>query len=121
MEAGKFSVKIPAQKAGTEVTAVLQNKVGYSPYKIVKVQDTTPPAPPAVNAVTSLSTSISGKTEANAAITIKSGTRLIASGKADSKGQFKVALFQKQKAGVKAGCDSKRCRWKYKFSSQYKR
>ncbi|MEK1831826.1 Ig-like domain-containing protein [Priestia megaterium] len=58
---GKFSVKIPAQKAGTEVTAVLQNKVGYSPYKIVKVQDTTPPAPPAVDAVTSLSTFISGK------------------------------------------------------------
>ncbi|PFR94006.1 Ig-like domain-containing protein, partial [Priestia megaterium] len=79
---GKFSVKIPAQKAGTEVTAVLQNKVGYSPYKIVKVQDTTPPAPPAVNAVTSLSTFISGKTGANAAITIKSGTKLIASGKA---------------------------------------
>ncbi|AKP76033.1 Modifier protein of major autolysin [Priestia megaterium Q3] len=97
---GKFSVKIPAQKAGTEVTAVLQNKVGYSPYKIVKVQDTTPPAPPAVNAVTSLSTFLSGKTEANAVITIKSGTKVIGSGKADSKGQFKVTI-SKQKVGVK--------------------
>ncbi|MFS0904326.1 Ig-like domain-containing protein [Priestia aryabhattai] len=103
---GKFSVKIPAQKAGTEVTAVLQNKVGYSPYKIVKVQDTTPPVPPAVNAVTSLSTSISGKTEANAVITIKSGTKLIASGKADSKGQFKVNI-PKQKAGVKLAVTAK--------------
>ncbi|MHC5529833.1 Ig-like domain-containing protein [Priestia megaterium] len=103
---GKFSVKIPAQKAGTEVTAVLQNKVGYSPYKIVKVQDTTPPAPPAVNAVTSLSTFISGKTEANAVITIKSGTKLIASGKADSKGQFKVTI-PKQKAGVKLAVTAK--------------
>ncbi|PFR92285.1 Ig-like domain-containing protein, partial [Priestia megaterium] len=43
---------------------------------------------------------ISGKTEANAVITIKSGTKLIASGKADSKGQFKVTI-SKQKAGVK--------------------
>ncbi|MGN2271974.1 Ig-like domain-containing protein [Priestia megaterium] len=103
---GKFSVKIPAQKAGTEVTAVLQNKVGYSPYKIVKVQDTTPPAPPAVNAVTSLSTFISGKTEANAVITIKSGTKVIASGKADSKGQFKVTI-PKQKAGVKLAVTAK--------------
>jgi hypothetical protein len=103
---GKFSIKIPAQKAGTEVTAVLQNKVGYSPYKIVKVQDTTPPAPPAVNAVTSLSTSISGKTEANAVITIKSGTKLIASGKADGKGQFKVTI-PKQKAGVKLAVTAK--------------
>ncbi|MCM3181985.1 Ig-like domain-containing protein [Priestia megaterium] len=103
---GKFSVKIPAQKAGTEVTAVLQNKVGYSPYKIVKVQDTTPPAPPAVNAVTSLSTFISGKTEANAVITIKSGTKLIASGKADGKGQFKVTI-PKQKAGVKLAVTAK--------------
>ena len=103
---GKFSVKIPAQKAGTEVTAVLQNKVGYSPYKIVKVQDTTPPAPPAVNAITSLSTFISGKTEANAVITIKSGTKLIASGKADSKGQFKVTI-PKQKAGVKLAVTAK--------------
>ncbi|WDL88524.1 Ig-like domain-containing protein [Priestia aryabhattai] len=103
---GKFSVKIPAQKAGTEVTAVLQNKVGYSPYKIVKVQDTTPPAPPAVNAVTSLSTSISGKTEANAVITIKSGTKVIGSGKADSKGQFKVTI-PKQKAGVKLAVTAK--------------
>ncbi|MFS2168956.1 Ig-like domain-containing protein [Priestia megaterium] len=103
---GKFSVKIPAQKAGTEVTAVLQNKVGYSPYKIVKVLDTTPPAPPAVNAVTSLSTFISGKTEANAVITIKSGTKLIASGKADSKGQFKVTI-PKQKAGVKLAVTAK--------------
>ncbi|WEA45401.1 Ig-like domain-containing protein [Priestia aryabhattai] len=103
---GKFSVKIPAQKAGTEVTAVLQNKVGYSPYKIVKVQDTTPPAPPAVNVVTSLSTFISGKTEANAVITIKSGTKVIASGKADSKGQFKVTI-PKQKAGVKLAVTAK--------------
>ncbi|MEI2433667.1 Ig-like domain-containing protein, partial [Priestia megaterium] len=103
---GKFSVKIPAQKAGTEVTAVLQNKVGYSPYKIVKVQDTTPPAPPAVDAITSLSTFISGKTEANAVITIKSGTKLIASGKADSKGQFKVTI-PKQKAGVKLAVTAK--------------
>ncbi|MEN3780781.1 Ig-like domain-containing protein [Priestia megaterium] len=103
---GKFSVKIPAQKAGTEVTAVLQNKVGYSPYKIVKVQDTAPPAPPAVNAVTSLSTFISGKTEANAVITIKSGTKVIASGKADSKGQFKVTI-PKQKAGVKLAVTAK--------------
>ncbi|WP_280166192.1 Ig-like domain-containing protein [Priestia aryabhattai] len=103
---GKFSVKIPAQKAGTEVTAVLQNKVGYSPYKIVKVQDTTPPAPPAVNAVTSLSTFISGKTEANAVITIKSGTKVIGSGKADSKGQFKVTI-PKQKAGVKLAVTAK--------------
>ncbi|WP_230931934.1 Ig-like domain-containing protein [Priestia sp. TSO9] len=103
---GKFSVKIPAQKAGTEVTAVLQNKVGYSPYKIVKVQDTTPPAPPTVNAVTSLSTFISGKTEANAVITIKSGTKLIASGKADGKGQFKVTI-PKQKTGVKLAVTAK--------------
>ncbi|KRD84576.1 modulator protein [Bacillus sp. Root147] len=103
---GKFSVKIPAQKAGTEVTAVLQNKVGYSPYKIVKVQDTTPPAPPVVDAITSLSTFITGKTEANAVITIKSGTKLIASGKADSKGQFKVTI-PKQKAGVKLAVTAK--------------
>ncbi|WP_311591874.1 Ig-like domain-containing protein [Priestia megaterium] len=59
-----------------------------------------------MNAVTSLSTSISGKTEANAVITIKSGTRLIAPGKADSKGQFKVAI-PKQKAGVKLAVTAK--------------
>jgi len=39
-------------------------------------------------------------------ITIKSGTKLIASGKADGKGQFKVTI-PKQKPGVKLAVTAK--------------
>ncbi|MED4230128.1 Ig-like domain-containing protein [Priestia megaterium] len=98
---GEFKLTIPKQKAGTKIFVTAKDSVGnISAAQTTTVQDKTAPLAPAVNRVTSQSTSVTGTTEANAKLTIKVGTRLIGSGAADAKGQFKVAIA-KQKVGTK--------------------
>ncbi|PED65882.1 Ig-like domain-containing protein [Priestia megaterium] len=98
---GEFKLTIPKQKAGTKIFVTAKDLAGnVSAAQTITVQDKTAPSAPAVNKVTSQSTFVTGTTEANAKLTIKVGTRLIGSGAADAKGQFKVAIA-KQKVGTK--------------------
>ncbi|MCP1450441.1 Ig-like domain-containing protein [Priestia megaterium] len=98
---GAFNVKIPKQKAGTKLAVTAQDAAkNTSKAAAVTVQDKTPPPAPKVNNLTSKSTHVIGTTEANATIEVKVGTKLIGSGKANSKGSFDVRI-PKQKAGTK--------------------
>jgi cell wall-associated protease len=60
------------------------------------VSDKTPPAAPSVNAVTTKSTAVTGKAEANATVTVTVNKKSIGSAAANSKGQYSVKI-KKQK------------------------
>lgn len=92
---GTFSIKIEAQKAGT--TLVITATAGgtttsVSAVVVKKSTDTTAPAKPVVNPVNNKSTVVTGTTEKYAYITIKVGSEVIATGKANSKGAFAVKI-----------------------------
>lgn len=96
--AGKFSIKIPKQTAGTKLTITAKDFAGnVSSPATVTVLDKTPPAVPKIYAVSNRDSSLSGLTEGNAIITVKTGSKVIGKGKADRSGRFKVTI-SKQKA-----------------------
>ncbi|MED3650658.1 S8 family serine peptidase [Heyndrickxia sporothermodurans] len=97
-----FSLKIPKQKAGTVLYLTATDAAGNKSKatKItVKKADTTPPKPPKVNAITSKSTKLTGKAEKGAKLTLKKGSKVIATGKATSKSTFSLKI-PKQKKGT---------------------
>ena len=97
---GNFTIKIPVQKMGVKLTATATDTAGNkSSATTMVVQDGIPPSVPKVNAVYATSIYVSGKAEANSTITIKSGSKTIASGKVDKYGNFKVKIA-KQKRGI---------------------
>ncbi|RHW37363.1 peptidase S8 [Neobacillus notoginsengisoli] len=97
---GKFKVAIKKQKAGTVLTLTAKDAAGNISKAVkVVVMDKTPPAAPKVNAVTDQQKAVTGKTEANATVTVKTNGKTIGEGKADAKGNFKIAI-KKQKAGT---------------------
>lgn len=61
--------------------------------------DTTPPAAPTVSPVTDQDTTVKGKTEANAQITVYAGTSPIGNGFADTTGAFSISI-PKQNSGT---------------------
>lgn len=98
---GKYSVKINPQKAGTIVSVTTLDSAGnQSEFTDVTVVDKTPPATLTVDKLTSKSKSVSGKTEANAAVVVKSGKNQLGKATADKKGNFKVTI-KAQKKGTK--------------------
>nr|WP_273848123.1 Ig-like domain-containing protein [Halalkalibacter alkalisediminis] len=112
---GKFSIKISKQKVGTKLSITATDAAGNISKTTTKtVKDKTAPNAPKVNKVTDRDTSIKGKTEANAAVTIKRNGKIIATNKADKKGAYTIKI-NKQKAGTvlyitskdKAGNESK--------------
>lgn len=98
---GSYSIKIKKQKAGTTLsitaTDLANNK---SKVVSVKVIDKTAPQAPKVNRVADNKTTITGKTEPYATITIKKVSKVIGTAKANSKGYYSVKI-KKQKAGTK--------------------
>jgi cell wall-associated protease len=96
---GDFKITIKKQKAGTTlyVTTTDLAKRESKATKVV-VKDKIPPKAPKVNAVTNNDTVIKGKTEAYATVTVTHKGKKLGSKKANSKGEFKVAI-KKQKAG----------------------
>lgn len=119
---GEYKLNISRQKAGTVISVTAKDKAeNASKAKAVTVLDKTPPPAPKVNTVTNKSTAVKGKTEANAAITVKAGKKTIGTGKADKKGAFSVKI-KKQKANTviavtakdKAGNTSKASKFKVK-------
>ncbi|WP_061575601.1 Ig-like domain-containing protein, partial [Heyndrickxia coagulans] len=98
---GNFSVSIPKQKAGTELHVYTEDGKGnQSEETVVTVQDKTAPAAPKVGEVSDTSTVVTGATEAGAKVTVKSGSKILGTAKADHNGVFKVTIA-KQKAGTK--------------------
>ncbi|BAB05799.1 Ig-like domain-containing protein [Halalkalibacterium halodurans] len=104
---GKFSIKISKQKAGTKLSITAKDKAGNVSKATTKtVKDKTPPKKPTVNKVTSRDTKVTGKTEANATVTIKRDGKTLASGKADKNGKFSIKI-SKQKKGTKLSVTAK--------------
>ncbi|QGQ44115.1 Ig-like domain-containing protein [Metabacillus sediminilitoris] len=97
---GKFSLKIPVQKAGTLLTVYSTDLVGNQNSLDVIVKDVTAPTSPVVDAISNLAVTVTGKAEANASIIISNGTKTVGSGKAASDGKFKVTI-PKQTQGTK--------------------
>ena len=88
---GAFSVIIPKQAVNTKIGITAKGKGGYSPYTYKTVASSGPVAPN-VNRVRSMSTTVTGTTEAKSIVYIKKGSELIGRGVVDSKGDFNVAI-----------------------------
>ncbi|NRG28542.1 hypothetical protein HRF69_15625, partial [Bacillus circulans] len=100
-EKGAFKVKIAKQKAGTKLTIYAEDAAkNKSKEVVVKVVDKTAPSLSKVNSVSDSATSVTGKTEAKAAVIVKAGSKTLGKATADAKGAFKVKIA-KQKAGTK--------------------
>ncbi|WP_170169183.1 Ig-like domain-containing protein [Mesobacillus subterraneus] len=98
---GKYSAVISKQKAGTVLSITATDKAGnVSSVRKTTVLDKIAPAIPTVNAVYSYHTSVKGKAEAYSYITMKKGSTVIGTVKANSKGNFTVKI-KKQKRGTK--------------------
>ncbi|MGG3706834.1 Ig-like domain-containing protein [Heyndrickxia coagulans] len=99
---GSFSVRIKSkQKAGTVLTAYATDKAGNTGAgKSFKVEDKTAPSAPSVNRFGDNQTTITGKAEAGAKVTIKRGKTVLGTGTANSKGTFSIRIKSKQKAGT---------------------
>lgn len=102
---GKFSVTIPAQKAGSTLSVTATNSTGTVSaattvtVQATVVQDTTAPAKPVVNNVTDQSTSVSGTAEASSKVDVKVNGSVIGSAPAGTDGKFTVTI-PVQKAGT---------------------
>src|SRR6478752_4096705 len=94
---GQYSITIKKQKAGTAISVTAADAANNtSKATTVKVSDKTPPVAPSVNAVTTKSTAVTGKAEANATVTVTVNKKSIGSAAANSKGQYSVKI-KKQK------------------------
>ncbi|MEC1502737.1 Ig-like domain-containing protein [Bacillus sonorensis] len=97
---GEYRLKIAKQKAGTTISVTAKDKAGNtSKTAKITVIDKTPPSTPKVYTVSSNSTAVKGKAEANANIIVKAGKKTIGTGKANKKGDFSIKI-KKQKANT---------------------
>ena len=97
---GTFSAKITVQKAGVKLTAVAEDSAkNKSANATITVADKTAPAKPTVSKVDNNDTVISGKAEVNSTVTVKNGSKVIATTKATASGTFSVKIAV-QKAGA---------------------
>ncbi|MCM3729661.1 Ig-like domain-containing protein [Neobacillus cucumis] len=87
-----FKASIPVQKAGTKLTILYKDQLNaLSPSVTIVVADKTAPVAPTVNSVTNKSSELSGKTEANATVTVTIAGKAY-SKKVDGTGNFKVVI-----------------------------
>ncbi|MEH7745306.1 Ig-like domain-containing protein, partial [Neobacillus drentensis] len=99
-EAGKFSINIPRQEAGTILHVYAYDANGNgSPYQSITVTDKTAPLEPEVNAVNNKDAKITGQAEAGSKIEVKRSGTLIGSGETGVDGKF-IVNIPVQKAGV---------------------
>ncbi|WP_082347336.1 bifunctional 2',3'-cyclic-nucleotide 2'-phosphodiesterase/3'-nucleotidase [Bacillus sp. FJAT-18017] len=99
---GKFTVTMSSlQKAGTVLQLfVTDGGKNSSGATTVKVVDKTAPITPTVNGVSNLDKKIAGKTEPNAKVTVRVGSKEIGKAVANKSGSFTVTLKSAQKAGT---------------------
>lgn len=96
---GSYSLKIPKQKAGTEISlSAIDAAKNKSASTKVKVIDKTAPGVPTVNAVSNKSTTVTGKAEKNAKVYAYIGKKKLSEATAKN-GAFSMTMA-KQKAGT---------------------
>ncbi|PEL08370.1 Ig-like domain-containing protein [Bacillus sp. AFS017336] len=99
-EAGDFTLPLDKQKAGTVLTISAANADGKVSKEVsITVLDRTAPKAPVVKKVDDNDYAVTGTTEANATVFVRSTKGMLGSSKADSKGNFKVTIAS-QKAGT---------------------
>ncbi|WP_167555306.1 Ig-like domain-containing protein [Gottfriedia acidiceleris] len=97
---GYYLVQVGKQKAGTILSVTVKDQAGNESNVFhVVVLDKTAPAVPVINSISDKDVALTGKTEVNATITVKIGTNVIGTGKADSNGSYKIQIG-KLKAGT---------------------
>ncbi|MGE6961699.1 Ig-like domain-containing protein, partial [Bacillus thuringiensis] len=96
---GNFTVEIPKQKPGTEISVTLTDEIGVTsePTKVT-VKDTTAPDAPTVKEVTDVDTKVTGTGEVGSKVTVTTGGNKY-EGKVDENGNFTVEI-PKQKPGT---------------------
>jgi hypothetical protein len=95
---GEFSVNIPVQKAGSTLSVWLTDDAGNVSKKITfKIVDKTPPAPPVVYLVKSTSTTITGKTEPLARVSVSFGKIVIGTATSNKEGRFSIKIKKQKK------------------------
>ncbi|WP_347861523.1 Ig-like domain-containing protein [Salimicrobium sp. PL1-032A] len=89
---GDFSVGIPQQPGGTEISVTLTDGAGNeSEATVVTVEDTTAPEAPTVNDVTDTDTEVTGTGEAGSDVTVAAGGETY-TGTVDENGDFTVTI-----------------------------
>ncbi|WP_066391128.1 Ig-like domain-containing protein [Neobacillus mesonae] len=89
---GSFNAAIPVQKAGSKLAVTYMDQLNaVSLVTTIVVADKTAPIAPKVNKVTNKSSEISGKTEANAAVSVVIAGKTY-SKKADKYGNYKIVI-----------------------------
>jgi hypothetical protein len=107
---GVFLFHIGYLKANTKLDLYAADAAGNISKSIqVTVKDATPPAQPQVNTVTNKSKEISGKTEANATVTVTIGGKAY-SAKADGYGNYKITI-PVQNTGTSISVTAKDSAW----------
>jgi hypothetical protein len=96
---GNYKVTIPVQKAGTKIIVTAKDAAGNVSVvrSVIAIDKTAPTAPKIKTTVKSTTKEVTGTTEANSTITIKVGSKVIGTAKADSKGNFKVKIKAQKK------------------------
>ncbi|WP_129688319.1 Ig-like domain-containing protein [Gottfriedia acidiceleris] len=95
---GNYSLPIAVQSAGTKLTVTAKDAAGnVSAATTVTVVDVIAPAKPKVNRVDDNDLKVTGKAEANSTVTVKVGSKVLGTAKADSKGNFTVKIKAQKK------------------------
>ncbi|ODG91490.1 hypothetical protein BED47_07500 [Gottfriedia luciferensis] len=96
---GIYSVPLSAvQSAGTKLTVTAKDAAGnVSVATTVTVVDVIAPVKPKVNKVDDNDLKVTGKAEANSTVTVKVGSKVLGTAKADSKGNFSVKIKAQKK------------------------
>ncbi|MEC2056102.1 Ig-like domain-containing protein [Peribacillus psychrosaccharolyticus] len=95
---GKFSIKIPRQKAGTHIAVCAIDEAGnQGEFSVQWVIDKTAPSTLTVEKITVKTSYVTGKTEAKAKVQVKSGSTSLGTATADSKGNYKVRIAKQTK------------------------
>ncbi|MBM6769037.1 Ig-like domain-containing protein [Bacillus cereus] len=96
---GNFTVEIPKQKPGTEISVTVTDEIGVTsePTKVT-VKDTTAPDAPTVKEITDIDTKVTGTGEVGSKVTVTTGGNKY-EGKVDGNGDFTVEI-PKQKPGT---------------------
>ncbi|WP_042354185.1 S8 family peptidase [Bacillus rubiinfantis] len=98
---GQFSINISKQKAGTTLYVTATSPLSHKESEAAKlvVKDKTAPATLRVKTVSNRDKQVTGTTEANAIVTVKSKGKTLSIKKADAKGKFTITI-KTQKAGT---------------------
>ncbi len=97
---GKFIAKIDKQKAKTKLTVTFKDPLNTTiPSVTITVNDNTPPKKPTISTIKKTTKSVTVKTEPNATVQLKFGSKTIPSKKTNKYGKFTFTI-KPQKTGT---------------------